>query len=431
VLEWRGCAVSLGIALVAAACGRPGDVPAARRTGADISLTSELHVVASRVARGATLASLLHEQHLANALVADVTRAAASVFDLRRIRAGQPYEIAGGPDGALRRFEYEIDGDSLLRVARSTDSPADFVAEIVPIPKTAHEEVVRGRIDREAPSLIAAMNAAGATSELALAVADVLSGDIDFNTELQPGDEFELLVSRFVRTPTADQLADPDFEPVHAGYGPIEAVRFQNDGRQVRAVWFEPENGEAGYYDEQGGSMRRFFLKSPLKFDPVITSGFSRRRMHPVLHEPRAHLGVDYRAPIGAPVVAVADGVVTFAGTSGGSGRMIRLRHSNGFETEYLHLSVIGVRRGARVSQGDTIGKVGMTGLATGPHLDYRVKRNGTHLNPVTAHRAMPPADPVPAEDRTAFDAARDRAFARLDAEAPLRDTPLHAASVN
>jgi murein DD-endopeptidase MepM/ murein hydrolase activator NlpD len=132
----------------------------------------------------------------------------------------------------------------------------------------------------------------------------------------------------------------------------------------------------------------------------------------------RAHLGVDYRAPAGAPVVAVADGVVVSAGTSGGAGRMVHLRHANGFETEYLHLSVISVRAGGRVRQGELIGRVGSTGLATGAHLDYRLKKNGAFINPVTAHRAMPPADPIPATQMAAFEAARDSAMAALSTSA-------------
>src|SRR6185436_9161711 len=145
-----------------------------------------------------------------------------------------------------------------------------------------------------------------------------------------------------------------------------------NDGRRLRAVRFERAGAAPGYFDERGVSMRRFMLRSPLKFDPVVTSGFSRRRMHPILGEARAHLGVDYRAPAGAPVIAVADGVVVRAGMNGGAGRVVHLRHGNGFETEYLHLSAATVRAGRRVQQGDVIGRVGATGLATGPHLDYR-----------------------------------------------------------
>ena len=160
--------------------------------------------------------------------------------------------------------------------------------------------------------------------------------------------------------------------------------------------------------------MKRFFLASPLKFQPVVTSGFSKARMHPVLREVRAHLGVDYRAPAGAPVVAVADGVVVSAGMSGGAGRMVHLRHANGFETEYLHLSSIAVKAGGHVRQGELVGRVGSSGLATGAHLDYRLKKNGVFVNPVTAHRAMPPADPIPAAQKAAFETALAGAMASL-----------------
>jgi murein DD-endopeptidase MepM/ murein hydrolase activator NlpD len=149
-----------------------------------------------------------------------------------------------------------------------------------------------------------------------------------------------------------------------------------------------------------------------------VTSTFSPRRFHPILREYRAHLGVDYRAPAGSPVVAVADGTVVSAGMAGGSGRMVHLRHANGFESEYLHLSSMAVRAGSRVRQGEVIGRVGSSGLATGPHLDYRLKRHGVFINPVTAHRSMPPADPVPGEQMAAFTAERDRVFAGLSTTA-------------
>ena len=169
--------------------------------------------------------------------------------------------------------------------------------------------------------------------------------------------------------------------------------------------------------------MRRFFLASPLKFQPVVTSAFSRSRLHPVLREYRAHLGVDYRAPAGAPVVAVADGIVVSAGTSGGAGRMVHLRHANGFETEYLHLSAIAVRPGMHVGQGELVGRVGSSGLATGAHLDYRLRKNGAFVNPTTAHRLMTPAAPIPDAQMVAFVAERDRERAALSTSAVARVT--------
>jgi murein DD-endopeptidase MepM/ murein hydrolase activator NlpD len=370
----------------------------------DVLLPPDVRTVSSRVMRGSTLASLLRAHQIAEEEVASLVSRAASVFDLRKVRVDQPYVITRAITGALRQFEYEIDGDRILRVTRDADAEP-FVAEVVPIEKVAREATVRGVIDDSANSLFAAIDRAGETVDLAVALAQVFGSEIDFNTEIQPNDQFQLVVEKQYRT-------DDQF----GGYGPILAAEIVNDGRRVRAIRFTPEGGTPSYFDENGVSLRRFFLRSPLKFDPVVTSGFSRRRLHPVLHTYRAHNGVDYRAPHGAPVVAVADGVVTFAAMNGGSGRMVDLRHGNGFQSQYLHLSTISVRRGARVRQGDVIGRVGATGLATGPHLHYQLKKNGVLINPVTAHRAMPPGDPVPASQRDAFREVRDRALAAFAA---------------
>ena len=390
-------------ALAASACDTRTDATVARRdtvsaVKGDIMLSLETTVVSSRVRAGATLASMLRGHDVAVSDVAAIVAQAASVFDLRKVRANQPYRLETTHGGTVRGFEYEIDGDRFLRVGRSPDDA--LVARVLPIPKTRSVEVVSGRIDRQHTSLVAALDAAGETIELTLALADIFGGDIDFTTEVQPGDQFELTVEKRFRD-------DHQF----AGYGPILAAEFTNAGRRVRALRYTPEGGSAGYYDERGRSMKRFFLASPLKFQPVVTSAFSRARLHPVLREVRAHLGVDYRAPAGAPVVAVADGGVVSAGMSGGAGRMVHLRHANGVETEYLHLSAMAVHAGARVRQGELIGRVGSSGLATGPHLDYRLKKNGAFINPITAHRAMPPADPIPSTQMAAFEAARDQAM--------------------
>jgi murein DD-endopeptidase MepM/ murein hydrolase activator NlpD len=386
-----------GVSAIAATPPGPDHRAALAKT--DIALAADTTVVAARVAAGATLDSILRTQHIVATDITELILHAGAVFDLRRVRRDQPYRLEVTPQNTVRRLEYEIDADRYLRVERPPGEPV--VADVRPIPKTRHTGIVRGAIDRDHPSLVSAMDATGETIDLTLALADVFGGDIDFSTDLQRGDTFQLAVDKSFRE-------DGRF----GGYGPILAAEFQNAGRVVRAVRYTPEGGAPGYYDERGASMKRFFLASPLKFQPVVTSGFTTSRLHPVLREYRAHLGVDYRAPEGSPVVAVADGVVLLAGMAGGSGLMVHLRHANGFETEYLHLSAIAVRQGARVRQGDTIGRVGATGLATGPHLDYRLKRNGAFVNPVAAHRAMPPADPIPVAEMETFQAARDRALA-------------------
>jgi murein DD-endopeptidase MepM/ murein hydrolase activator NlpD len=248
------------------------------------------------------------------------------------------------------------------------------------------------------------MDAAGERAELALALADVFAGEIDFNNELQPSDRFALAFERWNR------------EGRRSTYGVITAAEFENDGRVLRAIRFTPPGGKPGYYDEQGRSVRRFFLRSPLKFEPRVTSRFSGSRFHPVLRTRRAHRGVDYGAPTGAPVIAVASGTVVSTTSDATNGRMIRLRHPGGYESYYLHLSAFapGLARGQRVDQGQTIGRVGSTGLATGPHLHYGLQRNGVWVDPLREHRNMPPGDPIPPDAMPAFELARTHALAQL-----------------
>ena len=264
---------------------------------------------------------------------------------------------------------------------------------------------MRGLIDQEHTSLVASLNAGGENVLLGIKMAEVFGGEIDFNTELRQGDRFDVLFEKVYR------------EDEFSGYGDVVAAEFHNDGRRVQAFRFEvPGDDEALYYDEEGRSLKRQFLRSPFRFEPRVTSRFSHRRLHPVLGVHRPHLGVDYGAPTGTPVIAVATGTVVSASRSGGSGNMVRLRHRNGYETYYLHLSSFakGMKPGARVVQGQMIGRVGSTGLSTGPHLDYRLRKNGSFVNPLLEHRKLPPGDPVPDEHLEAFQASRDRALARL-----------------
>lgn len=412
-MRFRGpaCFVAAGAMLLAvSACDRTQ--PDASNAQGDIALPPEVRVLAARVAPGATLSSLLHAEQVAENEITELIGRAADVFDVRKLRTDRPYRIIRAISGALRGFEYEIDTDRVLRLSRA-DVDTPFVASIDGIDKRTETRVAQGGIDRETPSLFEAISHAGERVDLAMAMAATLGSEVDFNTELQPGDRFRVLVDKQYRT--ADD-GEGRHDDVFVKYGDIQAVVLENAGRTIEAVRFTPQDGTPDYYDRSGRSLRRFFLKSPLKFDPIVTSRFSMSRLHPVLGEVRAHLGVDFRAPTGAPVIAVADGVVLSAGYAGGAGRMVHLRHANGFETEYLHLSAVDVRAGSRVRQGEVIGKVGSSGLATGPHLDYRVRRDGTFVNPTAVHQAMPPGDPVADRDRAEFEAVRDRVFAALNA---------------
>jgi murein DD-endopeptidase MepM/ murein hydrolase activator NlpD len=391
VMLWCGCSAP------------PSALPPPSRSGHDRYLVPDTSVVRGTVPPHTTLDALLRAQGLAADAATRVIAAARSVFDLRRLRALQPFSLERSAGGDVRHFEYEIDGSSFLRVARRDDS-GDLRAEILPIPRTLEHAVTHGVIDQDAPSLFQAMSVAGERPDLAVGLAEIFSGQIDFNTELQPDDAFAVAFERFHRD------GGPD------SYGDITAAEFHNDGRILRAIRFTPPGGKPDYFDEQGRSVRRFFLRSPLKFEPRITSGFATSRMHPVLHVARAHRGVDYGAPAGAPVVAVASGTVVSATYDSANGRMIRLHHPSGYESYYLHLSAFadGIRAGARVSQGQTIGLVGATGLATGPHLHFGLKRNGAFVNPLREQRNLPPGEPVPPSAMDEFRAARDAAMSRL-----------------
>ena len=395
------------VAALSAGCSRPAEAdpaPAARRGPArfaDIALARDSEILKALVPQRTTLAALLDTHKLLAHEAVALVRSVGQTFDLRRVRAGQPYRLDRYLDGRVREFEYEIDVDRRVIVRRrDANGQAAFEAEVAAIPKTVDQVTVEGTISRATPSLIQAIDAAGERIELSLALADVFSGEIDFNSDLQPGDTFRIVVERGIRQ-----------DGVFAGYGPVLAAEYVNAGRALRAVRFTPPDGKPGYYDPEGRSLKRFFLKSPLKFEPRITSTFSRARRHPILNYTRAHNGVDYAAPAGAPVVAVGSGVVTFAGWTGGGGRTVKVRHASGYESEYLHLSAIaqGVRTGIRIGQGELVGRVGATGLATGPHLHYGLRRDGSYVNPVREHQNMPPGEPVAEIHRTLFDTERDQ----------------------
>lgn len=299
------------------------------------------------------------------------------VFDLRRIRAGQFLRLFAEPAGAVVRLEYDIDNLSFLSVEKHEDL---FRAVIEDRPVETVTRLICGTIE---DSLILAFDHLGEEDFLALAFADIFGWDVDFYIDIREGDTFKIIFEkRYV-------------EGKFIGYGNILAAELFNQGKFHRAFYYVcPDTQKAGHYDAQGKSLEKEFRKSPIKW-ARITSRFSRSRLHPIHKVYRAHYGVDYAARVGTPVQATADGVVTFAGWNGASGRMIRIRHKNAYETMYLHLRSFapGVRSGARVKGGDIIGYVGSSGESTGPHLDYRIKRNGSYLNPLSAK--FDPVEPL------------------------------------
>jgi len=299
-------------------------------------------------------------------------------------------------DGTLFGFERQLSPSETLKVVREADG---FRSDVLENPLESAERTVSGVIDS---SLFEAVAKAGAHDQTALALAEIFGWDIDFVLDIQPGDSFVATYSELSQDGT------------YVKDGPITAALFVNQGREYRAVRYVDPSGNARYYTPDGLSMQRAFLRTPVEFTR-ISSRFNPSRRHPILNTIRAHKGVDYAAPIGTPVRAAGDGRVIFAGKKGGYGNVVEIAHTRGVVTVYGHLSrfASGTRLGRHVSQGSVIAYVGMSGLATGPHLHYEYRVNGVHKNPQTVK--LPSADPIDPAWRADFDAQAALLLATLE----------------
>jgi murein DD-endopeptidase MepM/ murein hydrolase activator NlpD len=345
-----------------------------------------------------TVFQALLQQGLSSTLANQIVQSSRPVYNLAKVKASQLYWVCFTNEGKFRDFRYPVDDEKYLTVYH--DVAQD---RFVPVMKKFQYEIrvapVTATIET---SLFASVLDIGEKDQLALDLADIFGSEIDFYTDIRKGDRFRLLVEkkylngRYVRN------------------GSILAAAFQNQGRLFTGFLFQDENGKPAYYAPDGKSLKKSFLKSPLKF-ARITSKFSLARWHPILKILRPHLGVDYAAPVGTPVQAVGAGTVTDAGSSGGSGKMVRIRHAGGYETTYMHLSRIAVRAGTHVEQGMVVGYVGSTGLSTGPHLDFRVYRHGRAVNPVKV--VSPPGEPVSRAMSERFAAIRDPLMKQIKIE--------------
>jgi len=336
-----------------------------------------------RVGRNDTLEAIFHREQLSLADLAAVRSLPGLRSDLDRLHLGESLTLVReGSEllGLTRRL-------SLAERLEVTRSASGFEAQRVAIPLETRPRTLSGKIDR---SLFESIAAAGGHEATTLALADIFAWDIDFVNDIQPGDAFMV---------TYDEVYD---HGKHAEDGPILAARFINAGREYVAVRYVSPDGHPGYYTPDGRSLRKAFLRAPLEFTRV-SSPFSLHRLHPILNLIRRHTGIDYAAPIGTPVWAAGDGRVAFAGRKGGYGNAVVLEHANGITTLYGHLSrfVHGLRVGERVAQGAVIAYVGMTGLATGPHLHYEFRVNGVYKNPQTV--SLPDAVPIDGRLRADF----------------------------
>ena len=356
------------------------------------AITPKFSIVRGQIERGKTLAAALSPV-ISDREIHDLVQTARPTYDLKDVRPGQPFRVSLSEDGKLRTFAYAIDELRTLRVSRRVDGLHSDIAS------RQYEVRVGTAAGVISSSLFETIDAIGEKGELAMELSEIFAWDIDFNTAIQPGDTFRVAVEKL--------YLDGELRR----YGKVLAAEFVNSGRTLRAIRFEGRDGNAAYYEPSGDPLKKAFLKSPLRFTRV-SSSFSGGRRHPVLHVTRAHNGIDLAATYGTPVRAIGHGTVTAAGYQGGYGNLVSVRHANGYTSYYGHLSKILVRAGARVSQSDLLGLVGATGLATGPHLHYGIMRNGAWADPMRIQ--SPPAEPLRAEDRPAFEALASVSLARL-----------------
>lgn len=335
--------------------------------------------------RGQTLGELLEDFGLDSQESTSVVGAFARHVDVRKLQAGAPVSVYLDQRSKLRGLEFVVGDEGMVTVAARDGGQWETRWER--FAKTKTLRVVTGQVE---DSLAEAVERAGAPSSLTYRLADVLRYDLDFNRDLKTGDRFEVLYEEIQTAGRGRSLGD------------VLAVSYDNQGKRHEAYRFGSADG---YYDAEGKPLEKMFLRSPLPFTR-ITSRFSKSRFHPVLKVHRPHYGVDYGAPTGTPVKVTAGGTVTFVGWERGGGKVVKVRHTGGYVTAYLHLSgyAKGLRVGSRVSQGQLVGYVGSTGLSTGPHLDYRVQKNGQWIDPLSLNT-------VKAEAMTVAEVGRFRSW--------------------
>lgn len=350
------------------------------------------------VSSGSSFDELLRGLDLTDEDVTAIIEAAKPVFNFRRLREGNRITLTRSPKGDVESMLCEVDRDHELSISREIGGA--YKAELRELPSTMKVEAIAGTLNS---SLFESIADIGEQPELAVRLAEIFAYDLDFYIDPRPGDTFRVLLER-----RKYENGQP------SAYGRILMAEYDNAGHTYRAVLFHDANGEPAYYSDTGQSLAKAFLRSPLKFAARISSHFAYSRYHPILRIYRPHLGTDYAAPVGTPVQAVANGSVVASAYQGGGGNYVEIRHSNGYVSYYMHLSRRLVRTGQKVRQGQRIGLVGATGLATGPHLDFRLRRNGQFVN--FERMKLPPAFPVAKKDMPEFKQIRDKWMPELAA---------------
>ena len=347
------------------------------------SRESPLHTLEGELRDRSTLFQSLSENHIPLRWIDLIISKLKPYVNFKKMKGGT-YQFITDVKGELVKFIYEVSPTEIYEIEKDSEG---YVAQRKRVLLDRHLVKVVGEIHS---SLFEAMEAAGEQDPLTIAFAEILAWEVDFYKDVREGDRFKVVVEKVYK---GDQFIQ---------YGTIHAVEYQRGERIIRGIRYKD-----GYYNEKGISLRKAFLKAPLRFNR-ISSKFSWARKHPILGGTRPHLGIDYAAPPGTPIWAVAEGTVTFCGWNTGFGNQVILRHMNGYMTYYGHLSGFGsgIKKGARVGQKQIVGYVGSTGLSTGPHLDYRVAQNGQFRNPLK--EVFPTGLPIEKGEMEAFHKTRD-----------------------
>ena len=349
------------------------------------------------IRRGDTIAAILNRLDVSDQDSTDFLQAARGSRAMRQLKPGQTVYAQTTADGELLTLRYFFGNEELFLMEKTDD---EFKMSEQPVELDTRIHMKSGEI---ASSLFAATDHAGIPNNIAMQLTEIFASEIDFYRDLRQGDRFTVVYETFAndngkRTKT----------------GRVLAAEFVNKGKSHQAIYFKSSNGADGYYTPEGESLRKAFLLSPLAFSRV-TSGFTHARYHPILKEWRAHKGIDYAAPTGTPVRATANGIITFSGSQKGYGNLVVLKHNGKFESAYGHLSrfASGMGKGKRVNQGDVIGYVGSTGMATGPHLHYELRVDGIQRDPTKV--ILPSAPPIAKRDLNNFQKETHALVARLN----------------
>lgn len=347
--------------------------------------TDSFNIIENTVHRNEFLATILQPYNVENITIANLAQKSKSVFDVRRIAAGNQYTIFCTKDSVQKAvfFVYQPNAiDYIIYDLRDSITVTKGKREVITKIETAGGTITS--------SLYEALEDAGTDPALAMKLADIYAWTIDFYS-IKQGDFFKVIYEqRYVKD-----------EPVESGQ--VKSAIFSHEGDTFYAFYYEPDSLQAGdYFDHTGQSLRKAFLKAPLKFSR-ITSGFTMKRFHPVQKRWKAHLGTDYGAPSGTPIISTGNGMVTESTFNRNNGNYVKVRHNNTYTTQYLHMTRRAVKRGQQVRQGQVIGYVGSTGLATGPHVCYRFWKNGKQVDPY--RQKFPAATPIPGNALQAFNA--------------------------